>query len=58
MRLRLASSDSATAAPMRPNSVDGIRTLVPTTTFGFSFASTRPRFFSDSPLPYIAAVSK
>ena len=43
---------------MRPKSADGIRTLVPTTTFGFSFASTRPRFFSDSPLPYIAAVSK
>ena len=58
MRFRLASSDSVTAAAMRPNAADGIRTLVPTTTFGLSFASTRPRFFSNSPLPYIAAVSK
>ena len=58
MRARLASSEAATAVPMRPNSADGMLTLVPTTTSGFSFASTRPRFFSDSPLPYIAAVSK
>ena len=44
---------------MRPNSLDGTRTLVPTTTLaGFSFCRTRPRFFSDSPSPYCTAVSK
>jgi len=37
----------------------GNRTLVPTATLaGFKVLQTRPRFFSDSPLPYCTAVSK
>ncbi len=58
-RRRLASSDAATASPMRPKSEAGSRTLVLTIAFtGFSCLSVRPRFLSDSPLPYCTAVSK
>src|SRR4029077_3264468 len=58
-RARLPSSDFATASAMRPKSPLGSRTLVPTTTLaGLSVCRTRPRFFSDSPLPYCTAVFK
>src|SRR5262245_62018772 len=58
-RARLPSSDFATASAMRPKSPLGNRTLVPTATLaGLSLCRTRPRFLSDSPLPYCTAVSK
>ena len=58
-RTRLPSSDFATASAMPPKSRLGSRTLVPTATLaGLSLCRTRPRFFSDSPLPYCTAVSK
>jgi hypothetical protein len=41
---RLPSSDIVTASAMRPNSLGGNGTLVPTATLaGFSFCKTRPR---------------
>ncbi len=53
-RHRLASRDSATAERMRLKSAAGSRTLVPTIALsGFKVRSTRPRFFSDSPLPVL-----
>src|SRR5262245_55436018 len=57
-RARLPSSDFATASPMLPKSPLGSRTLVPTARLaGLSLCRTRPRFFSDSPLPYCTVVS-
>ena len=57
--IRLSSSDIATASAMRPKLALGNRTLVPTTALGgLSCCRMRPRFFSDSPLPYCTAVSK
>src|SRR6516165_2416485 len=57
-RARLPSSDFATASAMPPKSLLGSRTLVATVTLaGLSLCSTRPRFFSDSPLPYFTPAS-
>ena len=53
------ASDSPTEATFvlkRPQ--PGTRTLVSTTMSGFRLLRTRPRLRSDSPFPYIAAVSK
>ena len=50
--------DDVVAAAMRLRSPPGIRTLVPTRMWGFRLFMTRPRLRSDSPFPYIAAVSK
>ena len=58
-RAKLASSDCVTVCAMRPNSVDGMSTLVATqASAGFSVLSARPRFCSDAPSPYATAVSK